>query len=92
MASLPTTVPVISTYRHSTWTPAHLPGNANAESMQQQCNSSGGLCKRSANRVQLRCKSLNTARAARAPFPLADTETLEAFCSVRPVTAGIAWS
>jgi hypothetical protein len=51
--------------------------------MQQQCNSSGGLCNRSANTVQPQGKSLNTARADPRFLLLADAEVLAAFCSVR---------
>ena len=92
MTSLPTRVLVISTYRHSTWTPAYLPCSANAGSMQPQCNSLGGLCEHSANTVQPQCKSLNTALAARLVLLPADAEVLAGLRSVRPGTAVIALS
>jgi len=45
-----------------TRTPAYLPCSHNAIPLHYQCNSFGGLCNGSANRVQSRCKSLNTVR------------------------------
>ena len=91
MASLPTTALALSAYRHSTWTLAKLPCNGNAGSMQLQCNSFGGLCKRSANRVQSQCKSLNGSRGS-ALLLLANAEVLAGFCFVRPSAVAITWS
>ena len=77
MAVLPAVVSRAFHVLNSTWDSAYLPCSANAGPMQLQCNSSGGLCNRSANRVQPQCKSLNTARAARRLLLLADAEVLE---------------
>jgi hypothetical protein len=77
MAVLPTVVSRAFHVPNSTRTPAYWPCSANAGPMHLQCNSSGGLCNRGANRVQPRCKSLNTARAARRLLLLADAEVLE---------------
>jgi hypothetical protein len=70
--------------------------------MQRKCNSAAfsvqfvrGLCKYSANAVQARRKTLNTARAVRRFLLLADAEVLEEalgllavsdFCSARPAS------
>jgi len=63
MASLPTMVSCAFHVRNYTWTPAYLPGSANASPMHFQCNSFGGLCKHGANGVQSQCKSLKVIRA-----------------------------